>query len=492
MAALLVTTLLASGPGTALAHQRLLRAEPPEDALIDAVPRELRLIFNEAVQLAFTSVVVVRADGQAVRLGELRTEADAPAVLIVPIDGRLVSGPVTVRWRTASADGHPVRGEFAFEVLESAEGLVADPDPQLGEAGAGVPAPGAGPLPPEHHPAGSLGDDAFGAESAAYVLVRWITFLALVGIIGAAAFARLVLPLMRTASPPRGIIPEEAKRRAASLGLACAAILLVAAMARLYAQSLAIHGPEQATTPDLVGALIGATIWGWAWILQVGATLLAAAGFLAARGGGSRGWALVAVSAVALAFTPALSGHAAAMSGSWRIFAVLADAAHVLAAGGWIGGLLVLVAVGIPSALRLEAGRRVTAVAALVRAFSPTALGFAGVIILTGVFATLLHSGSLAALVASDYGRLLFVKLAIFLLVFATGAYNYLRVQPRITHESGAVHLRRSATFELTVGLAVLLVTAMLVATARPFETGPDSSAGPALEAQTSSGAPAG
>lgn len=176
-------------------------------------------------------------------------------------------------------------------------------------------------------------------------------------------------------------------------------------------------------------------------------------------------WLLAGVGALALAFAPALSGHAAAVPRLGPL-AILADALHVLAAGGWIGGLLVLVAAGIPAAMRLERDERGPAVAALVNAFSPTALAFAGTLMLTGLFAAWLHMGSVPALWESGYGRTLLVKLGVLSGVFATGAYNWLKVRPALGDELGATRLRRSARVEIAIGALVLLVTAVLVATA--------------------------
>ncbi|HEV2129759.1 MAG TPA: copper resistance protein CopC [Longimicrobiaceae bacterium] len=470
LAALVLLVLAMGWPTPAAAHQRLLRSEPAREATLNVAPRELRLVFNEPVTLAFTRLELLGPQGTPVALGELRTAPDSTQVLIAPITGPLRAGGYAVRWQTASQDGHPVRGEFTFSIVPDAGGLTLEPP--ASEAAGGDPAPGQGSTPAEHHPTTGLSPEGgFSAESPAYVGVRWLTFAAIIGIVGAVAFGLLVLGLVRRRDPSEAAaLLEPARRRAAGVGFALTALLLLATLARLYAQSLAMHGGEGALDPELMGTVLRRTIWGWGWILQLGATLLAGVGLLLARRGTPAGWGLAAFAALALALTPALSGHAAAMEGTIGTAAVLADALHVLGAGGWLGSLLVLLLAGIPAAMQLGVGRRGAGVAALVRAFSPTALLFAGLLVLTGVFATIIHSGSLAALLASEYGRLLFLKLGIFLLVFGTGAYNYLRVQPALGDDSATRRLRRSAGFELAVGAAVLLVTAVLVATARPFE----------------------
>lgn len=57
-------------------------------------------------------------------------------------------------------------------------------------------------------------------------------------------------------------------------------------------------------------------------------------------------------------------------------------------------------------------------------------------------------------------------------LVSGTGAYNWLRVKPTLGSEENARRLGRSAILELAVGAAVIAVTAVLVATPPPIESG--------------------
>jgi putative copper export protein/methionine-rich copper-binding protein CopC len=471
--ALLLLVLVSVVPTVAFAHQRLLSTQPERDGVAIEAPREIRLRFYEPVQLAFTQIELIGPEGQPVALGAPRLPPDSVTVLVVPIEGGLRAGGYTVRWSTASRDGHPVRSEFSFTIPEGAPGLPPVPAAAAwpGEHGGWVTAPGQQAPPAEHHPTPVMPGSEFQADSPAYVLVRWATYLALLGVIGAVCFAVLVLcSLRRRAAMDDTELIAAASRRAAGVGLAFIALLLLVTLARLYAQSFAMHGSSQVFDAERVGTLLQRTVWGWGWLIQLAAALLAGIGFALARGGRSVGWMLAVLAALALAVTPALSGHAAAMSGTLGLLAIGGDALHVLAAGGWLGTLLLLLLAGIPVAMRLGPARRGPAVASLVRAFSPVALLFAGLLVLTGILATALHSGSLDALLASRYGTLLLVKLGIFALVLGTGAYNWLRVKPALGDDSATSRLRRSAGFELVVASAVLLVTAVLVATARPYE----------------------
>ncbi|HYR10237.1 MAG TPA: copper resistance protein CopC [Longimicrobium sp.] len=501
---LLLTLLL---PRQAHAHGALQRSEPGQGAHLSAAPRELRLTFNESVELAVARLQLIGPDSASVELGPLTLDPDSATVLIAPVRGGLVAGTYTVAWQVAGADGHPVRGTYTFVIAPGAAGL------------AGPVAPGAAPPPVTHHnPTALPAGEGFDAESPLYVLVRWLTYLALAGVIGAAAFRFAVLPLTRRQGYPGvGHLLGPAAARAARLGLAAAALVGVAAVLRLYAQSYALHGGVRALEPALVGTMLTRTLWGWGWLLQAAGTALALAGFAAAArprlelapirqavpaepvpvlvGSPSAPaqphldaepeqrsdaappsaqaipgapWLLAGLGALALASAPALSGHAAATP-QLGALAILADALHVLAAGGWIGGLLVLVAAGVPAAMRLEREERGPAVAALVNAFSPTALAFAGALTLTGLSAAWLHMGSIPALWESGYGRTLLVKLGVLSGVFATGAYNWLKVKPALGDELGATRLCRSARVEIAIGALVLLVTAVLVATSPPM-----------------------
>lgn len=138
---------------------------------------------------------------------------------------------------------------------------------------------------------------------------------------------------------------------------------------------------------------------------------------------------------------------------------------HEIAASLWLGTLLVLVVVGLPSVLRLgrSGGNRGQLVATLVSRFSPLALASAGLLALTGVITAWRHLHHLSSLWTTSYGYALDVKLVLVAVILALGAWNWKRMTPRLGTEQAAGELRRSATAELFFGALVLLVTAILV-----------------------------
>lgn len=449
---LLVALLL---PVPAWAHLRLDSANPAAESQLSAVPEAVQLTFSLPVELAFSRITLAGPAGQ-VALGAVRLAAGTEKVIVADLSGEVTPGSYTVRWQVAGADGHPIRGEYTFVIAEGAAGLAA-------------PAPAEPPPAVQVPPADAPAMSGFDAESPLYVAIRWLTFVGLLGVIGVVAFRLAVLHLVgRQQDSGAAPLVEPAARRAAALGLGAAGLLLLALVLRLGAQAVALAGGLDGLSGGMLGSMLGSTTWGWGWLLQAAGLAAAGAGLWAARSGRSSGWAFAAAGAVALAFSLALSGHAAATEGR-TLLVILADGLHVLGAGGWLGSLLMVVMVGLPLAVRMEPGSRGGAVASLINAFSPTALAFAGVVVATGVFAAWVHLGAFSDLWRSEYGRTLLLKIGVLLGVFGAGAYNWLKVRPSLGTEAAAGRLRRSATFELGVAVLVLAVTAVLVATPPPM-----------------------
>jgi copper transport protein len=468
LAVLAIFVIGGLAPGRLLAHGTLKSSVPAKGAHLGLAPRDLRLTFTERPELTFTRIQLLGPDNAVVPLGPLRL--DTAQTVIADIRGPLRAGTYTVVWQVASADGHPVRGRFSFTIAPGATGLGTPQAP--GEPGTAAVPSGRDASAAEHHSAVSLpSGEGFSAESPVYIAIRWLGLVALLIVLGAVAFYWVVLRILRRRVPSErtnAFVPL-AITRSATLGTAASLVLVLTAVARLLAQSYAMHGAAGALDVSLVGSMLSRTVWGWGWLLQVAAVAMALVGFLAARRGRTRGWALAALGALALAFTPALSGHAASTPQLTGL-AVVSDGLHVLGAGGWLGSLLVVVVAGIPAALRTSDGWSGRAVADLVNAFSPTALAFAGLVAVTGVVAAWLHLGSVPALWQSGYGRTLLLKLGILSVVAATGAYNWRRVRPTLGDSDGARRIRRSASAELAVGVLVLIVTAVLVAMPTPTE----------------------
>ncbi len=300
------------------------------------------------------------------------------------------------------------------------------------------------------------------ASGAAHVATRAVEFTALLIVIGGLAFVAFVIRRMTDVSDATR---DVTRVRAARLVAVAAAVLLASAVARLVLQGRMMSGMMQ--TRVSLGDIVSGTAWGQAWLAQVIAAAVVLVAMRFAPRAGNAAWTLAAIGALGLAATPALSGHAGAAP-RWTMLAIGTDTLHVIGAAGWLGSLLFVLAAGVPALATASVESRWSAIASLVNAFSPVALTFAALVVSTGVVSATLRLGSLSALWSSSYGRVLLVKLACLSGVVGTGAFNWLRVRPTLGTEHASARLRRSASIELAIGILVLIVTAVLVATSTP------------------------
>jgi copper transport protein len=125
-------------------------------------------------------------------------------------------------------------------------------------------------------------------------------------------------------------------------------------------------------------------------------------------------WA-AGVLGLAISATPGLAGHAS--SGPLVPIAIPADTLHIYGVSLWFGGLAMLFAAFIPRSD--EASLR-----EVVPRYSAYALVSMGVIVATGIFQSFRQIDRFGALLDTDYGRILLVKLGLFLLLMVAAAVS--------------------------------------------------------------------
>ena len=434
---MLATLLL---PERAWAHANLKRSEPAAGSQLAAPPRVIRLWFSEQPELSMTFASLKDSVGKPFALSPAEREKSGQMGIACNVLEALPPGRYTLTWRTAASDGHPSQGKLTFVVISGPASASALPLPgKVTDLDA---------------------DDSDAASSLGNSIARGLLFVGVLALIGVVSFKVFVLRGVRT-------IPSELKQRmtqrAAALGMASAALVIVVALMRLYLES-----QMMSAMPDMPGMngitvreMVMRTDWGFAFRFQLASALAAFIAFALALRRVRGAWFIAAGSALLLAITPALGGHAAA-SPRFTSLMIAADWIHVLGGASWLGSLLSVMLIGVPIAFTLEPPGRWASVASLVNAFSPVALGSAAVVVASGVFASWVHLEHLSALWQTNYGTTLLVKLALVLITLAIGAYNFKRVQPQLSNETGTLRLRRSAAAELGVGFLILLVTGVL------------------------------
>ena len=173
----------------------------------------------------------------------------------------------------------------------------------------------------------------------------------------------------------------------------------------------------------------------------------------------TRGFQLAA--ALALIASPALVGHAGATPGTAGNFHLISDMVHLLAAGAWLGGLPAF-------ALLLWRTRRMAEptwhdfVIRVTRRFSVLGFLSVGALLTSGLINSWNLLSSPRDLVATDYGRLIALKIALFAAMVAIAAVNRLYLTPRLPKPRSLRSLQRNSLAEVCLGLCVLVVVGIL------------------------------
>jgi len=131
--------------------------------------------------------------------------------------------------------------------------------------------------------------------------------------------------------------------------------------------------------------------------------------------------------------------------------AKLAIAFHFFAFAAWIGSLYPLHKLTYVE--DLEFLQRV------MKKFGDNAIGIVLVLIVAGGFMLLELFHSLEEVFTTAYGRTLFIKLFLVLVIFSIAALNKFRFTPAIRSDMGAQYLRRSIRLEAAVAILILVVT---------------------------------
>jgi copper transport protein len=457
----------------ALAHAALERTSPAADAVLHNSPQQVRLTFGEPITTDAGAIKVYDRQLHRVDTGPVAHPGGQANTVAVHLRPDLPEGTYTVTWRVISADSHPVAGGFHFSI--------------------GHRSATAGPA-----PASSGGSRLVGILLGA---TRFAGFAGMIAGLGALAVLLGLWPAGR------------ADRRARAVVWSGYGLLVVGAVGGLL-----LEGPYGAGAPitrTLDAGLLSDTIgtqFGQMHLAELGLLVpLAAAlyGLLRRRRAGpetsadpTAGWdrptasvaAVGGLAGLGVLVTIGLSGHAG--TGYLVPLAMASDVAHLSAMAVWLGGLLLL---GVCLLPRGRAGE----LARVLPRFSTLAFTAVVVLVVTGSFQSWREVRSLPAFPDTVYGRLLMAKIFAFLVLVGlgnlarrwiarryTGSVIDRLLTPRaVAHAAGprtpvpaattAIEpsrrdvsvLRRGLAGEVLVGVAVLVLTAILVNTAQARET---------------------
>lgn len=414
-------------PASADAHAFLVASTPTWGGAVKAAPREIRLVFSEAVVPQYARVTVAGPRGADVG-GRTSVAGD---VVVVPV-GAGQGGSYTVRWRmVASDDGHATEGVYSFGVREKPL----------------APAPVRGldvPVAPQ--------------------VLAWLQFVGVVLAGGMLVFRALVLAPWRR-------MPGEAGARDARLATGVAAAGAVVALhAGVFAFLVGAYpivggGISGFVNTEIEPVRVG-THLGQAWTLMtfawLGVLMLLVAAWVSPRRreqllAGAGGLGLVIAFGISWASHPASRGT----------LALIADYAHLVAGALWVGGVVAITIVVLKSRAMPRSARDAIARRSILQ-FSKLALPTVAAVGLFGVYLAVRELPTPSALFSSGYGVMLLVKTLIVMGALGLGAYHRRVVVPRIASGAPAASIRNTLAFEMTLLLVVLALAATLSQAAPP------------------------
>jgi methionine-rich copper-binding protein CopC len=115
-ATVLAPAIILAGAVVAMGHAFLDRAEPSVGSTVRTPPAEVRLVFTEALESAFSRAEVRDSGGQRVDTGIFQIDPKNRKLLRVPLKQGLAPGAYKVIWRVLSVDTHVTEGDFMFRV----------------------------------------------------------------------------------------------------------------------------------------------------------------------------------------------------------------------------------------------------------------------------------------------------------------------------------------------------------------------------------------
>ena len=298
--------------------------------------------------------------------------------------------------------------------------------------------------------------------AAGLIASRFVHYLALSVLFGGALF------------PFYGIAahPDQSRNPAwlAPLLRAAALLALISGISWLSFTAASMSGSAAGLTdPAVLRLVLFSTDFGHVWALRL--ILAAVLVVLALSGGMGRGrhYALLAGSLVLLA-SIALTGHAGSDPGRFGYLHRAADAIHLLAAGVWVGALLILSRM-IVMAARSRSMEELGHVHHALAQFSGTGTAVVVALLVTGLF----NPGFLSSL-TSLYGRVLLAKLGLFACMLMLAAANRFWLTPLLAgtmqtagdSRAAMRMLQASVLTETMLALLVLLAVAWLGTLAPP------------------------
>lgn len=411
--------MLVCGPISAHAHSGLVTSSPSNGAVLSTAPDSATLTFNEPVNPLPASFQLYDTSGAKRPL----TISAVDTVVTVQLPPDIARGTHVLSWRVVSADSHPISGAIPFSV---------------GEASSGAAALTSG----EGQPGG-------GTSDIAYLVAQVAAYLGLMAAVGLALFEVVVLRSSAEPSRARERVIAAAVATTILGHVALVPLTLIRAqgtgLGRLLDSSTFISGLSSAAGLALALVVLGGSALLLTPVLARPVTKVVVTA--------------LGTSLAVLAVLPV--GHTRTVAPVWLMMST--DVVHVVTGAMWFGGVIGL-------AMHLRTARRsgvvATTAAGTVARFSGLAGGLVAALAATGAVMSVLVVGSVDALLDTNYGRTLLVKIAFAVVIALLAVWNKVYLVPSVRRPPAADaqwrRLHGAVRDEAALLVAVLCVTGLL------------------------------
>src|ERR1700730_16602240 len=306
--------------------------------------------------------------------------------------------------------------------------------------------------------------DGFGVViDGPLIVIRAIHFAATAVVAGSLVFRTVVAePVLHREQA----VAKPLRTQTVRVAWIALAIAMASGVSWLLVQASAMSGLPfaEAMTSDVLLTILNQTQFGLVFEIRIVLAIILAACLAYDRLAPARWLALAG--ALRPAAPLAWARRAGSTVGEMGILHLTADVLHLIAAAAWIGGLVSL-------AQLLAEARRNPAHAPFARdatrRFSTLGIAAVGTLLLTGSVNAWILVGSFSALLVTEYGQLLTLKICLFVFMLAFAAVNRLLLAPQLVlardsepQLNSLRQLAHNSTAEIALGLTIYGIVGVL------------------------------
>ncbi len=434
-------------PHSVRAQSILLRSDPGQNVILPAAPAQIHLWFSKNLNPAFSTAYVINAADSAtvtpdhgvshVDTGNARVSPSDPTEIDVSLKSNLPAAVYAVVYRVqSSVDAQVFYGSFLFKV-ETANGTI----PIFS---------GTVQLQNIFGASANTGNQLDGSTFFSAIMVTFVD-LAAIFWMGAQLWLTFVVSLLKPDEQEQRTIAQRMQRRfERRFSWSALLLFLLANVGVLIGQALMLTGGHlsQSLVPVTLLAFISQGQFGRYWIMRevvaVLALLLAGVCVCVRR---LPSWVDECLSWVnlilglALLATITLSSQAATASSSIVVYTVLVAFLHMLALSLWIGGMLYIAMIYLPTLKDQAVLQQTQSLLTILPYYTPLAATGALTLVLSGLFAATTSMDTWGQLTGTVYGRVLIVDGLLVAALLFSGAQHMLSLRPRLAKDFHAYRL---------------------------------------------------